>query len=102
MADSSFQVVRFQICVSEANHTLVTVLLSCPSPQTLKEVTSRRLDDRIRELCAKAASSPSPEVEFVLKELKAALAEHTKRLRKLAARKLAGNDGWTEKRSSAG
>jgi hypothetical protein len=34
---------------------------------------------------------PTPEMEAVLEELKMALAEHTERLRKMAARKLLGN-----------
>jgi hypothetical protein len=66
---------------------------------TLKLVPSRRLDDRIRSLCAKAASAPPAEAGEVLAELKEALAEHTRRLRKLAAKKLIEDDGWTEKRS---
>jgi hypothetical protein len=46
----------------------------------------QRLEDRIRELCHEAASTPeSPELEKILQHLKAALAEHTQRLRKLAA-----------------
>ena len=49
---------------------------------------SRRLDDRIRELCAKASRASDSEVEEILRDLKAALAEHTRRLRKMAARNL--------------
>ena len=62
---------------------------------------SRRLDDRIRELCVRAASAPPSEAEAILEELKAALAEHTARLRKLAAKKLVHDGGWEEKRSSS-
>ena len=46
----------------------------------------QRLEDRIKELCHKAAYTPeSPELEQILQHLKAALAEHTQRMRKLAA-----------------
>ena len=46
----------------------------------------QRLDDRIKELCDKAAATAqSPELEEILQHLKAALAEHTQRMRKLAA-----------------
>jgi hypothetical protein len=46
---------------------------------------SRRLEDRIKELCARAVSTPeSPELNQVLKDLQAALHEHTQRLRKTA------------------
>jgi hypothetical protein len=46
----------------------------------------RRLDDRIKELCAKAvATPPSPELEEILRELQKALHEHTERLRKMVA-----------------
>ena len=60
---------------------------------------SRRLTDRIQELCAKAASAPPHEVDAVLDELKVALGEHTRRLRKMAAQKLIGDDNCEEKRS---
>jgi hypothetical protein len=60
----------------------------------------RRLEDRIRVLCAKAASAPPSEAGAILEELKAALAEHTKRLRRMAAKKLLHDGGWKEKRSS--
>jgi hypothetical protein len=46
----------------------------------------QRLENRIKALCFKAASTPeSPELTDTLKHLKAALAEHTQRMRKLAA-----------------
>jgi hypothetical protein len=48
----------------------------------------RRLEDRIRELCAMAVRSEQPELEIILSELQAALREHTERLRRLAAAKL--------------
>jgi hypothetical protein len=54
----------------------------------------RRLDDRIRQLCAEIAKTPagsgplSPEVDATLQELLTAIHEKMERLRKLAARKL--------------
>jgi hypothetical protein len=46
----------------------------------------RRLEDRIKALCEKAAATPdSPELTDILQHLKAALAEHTRRMRNLAA-----------------
>ena len=45
---------------------------------------SQRLEDRIKVLCAKALSTPeSPELNHVLKDLQAALHEHSERLRKM-------------------
>ena len=49
----------------------------------------RRLEDRIRELSAKAVAAQDGELLQVLLDLKANLHEHAERLRKLAARKLA-------------
>jgi hypothetical protein len=55
---------------------------------------TRRLDDRIRQLCAEIAKTPagsgplSQEVEATLQELLGAIHEKTERLRSLAARKL--------------
>jgi hypothetical protein len=51
-------------------------------------VLSRRLDDRIRDLCAKAVEADQEELESIFAELKQALREHAERLRKLAVRKL--------------
>ena len=48
----------------------------------------RRLEDRIRELCASAVAAEEPELETILSELQSALREHTGRLRRLAAAKL--------------
>jgi len=52
-------------------------------------VPSRRLEDRIRELCTKAVDAETEDFQPVLEELKAALREHTERLRQLAVKKLA-------------
>jgi hypothetical protein len=49
----------------------------------------RRLDDRIREMCADVVRAEGTDVEPRFSDLKAALREHTGRLRKLAATKLA-------------
>jgi len=46
---------------------------------------SRRLEDRIRDLCAQAVAAGSGDLNPVLSELKAALHEHTQRLRAMAA-----------------
>jgi hypothetical protein len=47
-----------------------------------------RLDDRIRELCAKALTAKDPELQRILGELQDSLHEHSERLRRLAAEKL--------------
>jgi len=46
---------------------------------------SRRLEDRILDLCAKAVAAAPEELNPVLSELKAALYEHTQRVRTMAA-----------------
>ncbi len=54
-----------------------------------KLVPSRRLEDRIRELCAKAVAAPdSADFNEVMQQLRECLREHANRLRQLAARKL--------------
>ena len=55
-------------------------------------VRARRLEDRIRELCAQAVTAQQPELGTFLSTLQLALREHNSRLRKLAATKLA--TGW--------
>ena len=47
---------------------------------------SRRLEDRIRNLCAKAMVTTDPtELSGILEQLRAALRDHVARLRRLAA-----------------
>jgi hypothetical protein len=43
------------------------------------------LEDRIRELCAAACQAAGAELDAILKKLQAALQEHNRRFRKLAA-----------------
>jgi hypothetical protein len=63
---------------------------------------TRRLDDRIRQLCAEIANTPagsgplSPQVEATLQELLSVIHEKTERLRNLAARKLLGTKDKSE------
>jgi hypothetical protein len=62
----------------------------------------RRLEDRIRELCARTLVVSGSELEQIFLELKSALHEHTERLRITAAVKLVRreNDGPPERRSA--
>jgi hypothetical protein len=50
----------------------------------LWNVSQHRLDDRVRQLCAKVVASSDHEIGSSIAELKAALREHNERLRKLA------------------
>jgi len=63
---------------------------------------SRRLDDRIRELCASlVASSEHHDVDHILSELKAALHESIERLRIRAAAALGGRGDLPQDRRKA-
>jgi hypothetical protein len=55
----------------------------------LEKVHSRRLEDRIRELCRRALTADHAEIESVFSALNSALREHTERLRRLMVMKLA-------------
>lgn len=63
---------------------------------------NRRLEDRIRELCALAiASNRDDERELLLAELTATLREHAERLKKIAVEKLVKkNEGSQDRRSA--
>jgi hypothetical protein len=61
---------------------------------------SRRLSDRIRKLCSDIVAARDEDVEPSLTELKSALREHTARLRKMAATKLADANLQPEERRS--
>ena len=63
---------------------------------------SRRLEDRIRELCVKALTVQESEMDSIFSELRLALQEHAKRLRKLAAKNLTSQEnGQPPERRSA-
>jgi hypothetical protein len=63
---------------------------------------NRRLEDRIRELCALAvAACHDDERDLILAELRSALHEHTGRLKRKAALKLVEHqDGFQERRAA--
>ena len=62
----------------------------------------RRLEDRIRELCAKTLTARgTAELEPIFSELKSALHEHTKRLRENAGIKLIRRENGTPQRRSS-
>jgi hypothetical protein len=54
-----------------------------------QDVPSRRLEDRIRELCLRAVTADTSELEEILAALKASLHEHSERLRHTMVMKLA-------------
>lgn len=62
----------------------------------------RRLDDRIKALCAKALTAQESELEAIIVALRSALREHNLRLRRLVAAELAGpvNQQPEERRSA--
>lgn len=65
-------------------------------------VLNRRLEDRIRELCAKAVvTRDEEELSLILAQLRAALRENGKRLKRTAVFKLVRqDDGYQERRSA--
>ena len=65
-------------------------------------VVNRRLQDRIRELCALAvACHDDDERDSILAELRSALHEHTARLKRKAVLKLVEHeDGFEERRTA--
>jgi len=59
-----------------------------PSPRWFLRVQIDPIDERIRVLCAKAATAQGSELVTVLKQLRAALREHNDFVRKMAFRTL--------------
>ena len=53
-------------------------------------VPSRRLTDRIRELCSQAASGSDANFAVILSELQIVLHDHAVRTRKMAIKQIAG------------
>jgi hypothetical protein len=64
-------------------------------------VPSRRLEDRIRELCEKVLKARESEFGPTLSTLQAALHEHTERIRRVAADQALGFKGPGENRRAA-
>jgi len=60
---------------------------------------SRRLDDRIRHLCALVAEPTNSEVDVMLRELLGAVHEKIERLRGLATNQLLGGEPPKERRA---
>jgi hypothetical protein len=56
---------------------------------TEDSMPSRRLEDRIRDLCREALTSKGADFESVLGDLRASLHEHSERLRQIMALRLA-------------
>jgi hypothetical protein len=54
-----------------------------------EDVPSRRLEDKIRDLCARALTAEAAELEGIFAELKSSLHEHSERLRQTMVTKLA-------------
>jgi len=52
-------------------------------------VPSSRLEDRIRELCARAVESDDADLSSVMSDLRSALQQHVEKIRTLAVRQLA-------------
>ena len=63
-------------------------------------VPSRRLEDRIRQLCARAVTAQGSELDRTLVDLQSALHEHIERLRRMTATKLVGDGGERKQRRS--
>ena len=53
-------------------------------------MSPRRLEDRVRDLCTRVIEAKDSDIDQTIKELRQALAEHNRRLRKMAAQKLTG------------
>jgi hypothetical protein len=61
-----------------------------PLPAALYLVPSRRREDKIRKLCAKAVAAGNSDFQEAISELQAALHEHAQELRKTLIEQLAG------------
>ena len=59
---------------------------------------ARRLEDRIRELCARPLTEQEPEWSLTLKEFQLALREHILRIENLAAAVFVAGTGIVERR----
>ena len=60
---------------------------------------TRRLDDRIRHLCAQVTKASNEEMENILQELLSAIHEKIERLRSLAANQLLVGKSVKERRA---
>jgi hypothetical protein len=68
-------------------------------PHPVSTMRARRLEDRIRELCAHAVIEQEPELSTVLARLRAALTEHSTRLRAKAMERLVSGEPKERRRA---
>jgi hypothetical protein len=80
--------------VRPSDTTLATVSIN-------KLVHSRRLEDKIRHLCALATVTNDEDAWLVLSELRILLRQHVEHLRTVAAGKLSGEREFAERRDSS-
>jgi hypothetical protein len=64
----------------------------------LGPMAARRLEDRVRQLCARLLIEQEPEWNLTAKELRLALQDHTLRLRNLATAVFIGGTRIVERR----
>jgi hypothetical protein len=61
-------------------------------------VSNRRLEDKIREICALATAAEDGEAWLILSELRVLITQHVEHLRIVAAGKLSGKAEFVERR----
>lgn len=76
---------------SRRNKGIKTGLTWLPATENdgCNSMPSRRLEDRIRDLCREALTSSGSNFDSVLEDLRASLHEHSERLRQIMALRLA-------------
>jgi alkylhydroperoxidase/carboxymuconolactone decarboxylase family protein YurZ len=72
-----------------------------PIGRVASRILNRRLEDRIRELCALAIMASRDDERRIIAQLRSALKEHMGRLKRKAALKLVEHeDGFQERRAA--
>lgn len=79
-------------------YTPISVWQPTKSPNTLNRVPSRRLEDRIRELCSNVTAAPKTELHTAIAKLEAALREYTLRIENKAIKDLLYGLGKPDRR----
>jgi hypothetical protein len=69
------------------------------SPSKLCEMPSRRLEDKIRHLCALATVAKDADAWLIMSELRLLIRQHIGHLRMVAAGKLSGAREFAERRA---
>ena len=98
-SDTSLLASTSATCRLPYKYSFLRITTYCRGVVRTSIVLSRRLEDRIRHVCALATVAKNDDAWLILSELRILLRQHVEHLRMVAAGKLSGSREFVERRS---